>query len=137
MAAREHLKAWDLRRVAEVDPAVRRDIEALRARRWLDPKRFYKTKGEDADLMKRLDYFQMGTVVPGAFERSITQSVPRRTRPGGLMDELLRSDRVRSFTSRTFDKSQAANAKAGRGAARQRAQQAHRRPSKRPRGGEK
>jgi len=116
-------EAWFGMRPATMDEAAKRDIAAVTARQWLDPKRFYKTKGEDKGLAERLQYFHRGTVVAGALDRK-SSTIARKLRPAGIMEGLLSDPRVQRFTKRTVAEAQRQAARAGAGAARKRAKRA-------------
>jgi hypothetical protein len=113
---------FDMPRV-EVDAKMAADLQALRSRQWLNPKRFYKTKGEDRSLASRLEYFQAGTVVAGKLDQK-TSSMTRRQRPSSLLQELTSDAKVDSFTRRTQRAVQEAASRAGGSGARRRAKRA-------------
>ncbi|KAA0146572.1 hypothetical protein FNF27_07662 [Cafeteria roenbergensis] len=106
-----------------VDQATKRDIEALRSRQWLDPKRFYKTKGEDKDVASRMQYFHRGTVVAGSMDRK-SSTIARKQRPKSLVESLLSDARVDRFTRKTMAAAKRDAARSGSGAARRRAKRA-------------
>lgn len=113
---------FDMPRI-EADTKTAADLQALRSRQWLNPKRFYKTKGEDRSLASRLEYFHAGTVVAGKLDHR-TSTMTRRQRPSSLLEELTSDDRVDSFTRRTQRAVQEAASRAGGAGARRRAKRA-------------
>jgi hypothetical protein len=92
---------WFGMKAATMTTEMKRDLEAIKTRQYLDPKRFYKTKKEDAKMGKRAKFFQVGTVQAGAFE-SRAASLTRREREPTILAGMLKDERVSAFTERTY-----------------------------------
>lgn len=90
---------WAEMRAHELTPEVKRELQLVRMRGALDPKRFYRTSDMKKELPK---YFQMGTVVEG--------TGGGRTRParGGLLKQALGDAKVRARAKSQFKKVQQA-----------------------------
>lgn len=92
------LKWFDLPK-QELDDEKKLNLEVLRLRSALNPKRFYKRKaiGKDAP-----DYFQVGTVVehPAEF---YSHRVPRKERKRTIVDELLADAEFKKTVKRRYN----------------------------------
>lgn len=86
----------------ELTEDLKRDLQVLRMRRVLDPKRFYK-KNDLKDLPK---YFQVGTVMdsPTDFYHA---RVPKKDRKQTLVEELLADAQFRSFNKKKYQEAMA------------------------------
>ncbi|XP_077506973.1 deoxynucleotidyltransferase terminal-interacting protein 2 [Amblyomma americanum] len=82
----------------EMTEELKRDLEVLRMRHVLDPKRFYK-KNDLKDLPK---YFQMGTVMDSAADFYHAR-VPKKDRKQTMVDELLADAEFRRFNKKKFN----------------------------------
>ena len=90
-------KWWELPE-QEITPEVRRELEIIKMRNYLNPKRFYK-----ANDSKRLpSRFQFGTIISGAFE-STKQDLTRAERRETIAGELMADRRTRKYTRRVFN----------------------------------
>jgi hypothetical protein len=90
-------KWWELPE-QEITPEVRRELEIIKMRNFLNPKRFYK-----ANDSKRLpSRFQFGTIISGAFE-STKQDMTRAERRETIAGELMADRRTRKYTRRVFN----------------------------------
>jgi hypothetical protein len=90
---------WANMRSQELTPELKRELQMIRMRGALDPKRFYRTSDMKKELPK---YFQMGTVVEGAGGG--------KTRPaaGGLFQATLNDQKIRARAKSQFRKVQQA-----------------------------
>jgi len=110
---------FDLPAPAEADlPSLHREVEALRLRNHLDPKRFYrKEEGEGKGIKGLPKHFAIGTIVAtdkpfgGPSEENLPRSVRKRT----LVDELVDDSESRQYAKRKFEDFQAGRAARGRG----------------------
>lgn len=90
---------WANMRAQELTPELKRELQMIRMRGAVDPKRFYRTSDMKRELPK---YFQMGTVVEGAGGG--------KTRPaiGGLFKATLNDQKIRARAKSQFRKVQQA-----------------------------
>uniref|UniRef100_A0A1E1XC18 Putative acidic 82 kd protein mrna n=1 Tax=Amblyomma aureolatum TaxID=187763 RepID=A0A1E1XC18_9ACAR len=86
----------------EMTDELKRDLEVLRMRHVLDPKRFYK-KNDLKDLPK---YFQMGTVMDSAADFYHAR-VPKKDRKQTMVEELLADAEFRCFNKKKFNEAMA------------------------------
>lgn len=86
----------------EMTEELKRDLEVLRMRHVLDPKRFYK-KNDLKDLPK---YFQVGTVVdsPADFYHA---RVPKKDRKQTMVEELLADAEFRRYNKKKYNEAMA------------------------------
>jgi len=85
---------------------VKRDLQLIKMRNVLDPKRFYKK-----DEKKLPKYFQFGTVVESGADYYSGRLV-KRERKKTIVDELLADDQRRSYYKRKFAEVQERQAQA-------------------------
>jgi hypothetical protein len=112
-------KMWfDMPR-GELTAEAARDLRALQMRNWLDPRKRYKTRREDA-ARGMPTFFQVGTVQAGALEKQ----TPRSGRGGTVLDDLMADARVRRYTKAAAQEAQARGQAGGRHAYRKRARAA-------------
>lgn len=83
----------------ELTPELKRELQMIRMRGALDPKRFYRTSDMKKELPK---YFQRGTIVEGTGEG--------KTRPvkGSLFRATLNDEKIRKRAKNQFHKIQQA-----------------------------
>jgi len=80
----------------EMTDEVKRDIQVIKMRSVLDPKRFYK-RGD-----KRISkYFQVGTVVSGAAD-FYSSRIPKKDRKRSMVDQLLADAEFRRRNKRKY-----------------------------------
>ncbi|KAI0042480.1 Fcf2-domain-containing protein [Auriscalpium vulgare] len=99
-------------------PRLYREVEALRLRNQLDPKRFYrKDEGEGRGIKGLPKYFAIGKVVTTStpFGGPSTDNLPRAARKRTLVDELVDDAEARRYAKRKFGDLQGTRAKKGRG----------------------
>ncbi|THV05234.1 Fcf2-domain-containing protein [Dendrothele bispora CBS 962.96] len=109
---------FDLPAPSEADlPRMYREVEALRLRNQLDPKRFYrKQEGEGKGIKGLPKHFAIGTVVTtnapfgGASSENLTRAERKRT----LVDELVDDAESKRYAKRKFDELQTARGAKGR-----------------------
>ncbi|KAI9568617.1 Fcf2 pre-rRNA processing-domain-containing protein [Boletus coccyginus] len=101
---------FDLPAPAEADlPRLSREVEALRLRNQLDPKRFYrKDDGEGKGTKGLPKHFAIGTILPTAtpFGTASTDNLPRSHRKRTLVDELVDDAEARRYAKKKFDELQ-------------------------------
>ena len=108
--------AWGHMTAKELTPELKRDLQIIRMRGVLDPKRFYRSSDMKKELPK---YFQVGTLIGGA-EDAGAKKKPR----GTMLQDVMGDAKIRKRTKEQFGKIQAVKAlsarprKGERGAAR-------------------
>jgi hypothetical protein len=81
----------------ELTDEVKRELQILKLRGVLDPKRFYKRDEAFSKKSPYPNYFQFGRVV-GAPTDFYSARMTKKERSGGLVDQLLRdSEKVKYF----------------------------------------
>lgn len=88
---------WFNMPATEVTPEIKKDLQLIRLRGYVDPKRFYKNN----DWKAAPKYFQIGTVVEGATEFYSSRMTNKEKAPT-LVDELLRDDQARTYLKHKF-----------------------------------
>ncbi|XP_028407739.1 rRNA-processing protein fcf2-like [Dendronephthya gigantea] len=94
----------------EMTQELRRDLNILRMRNVLDPKRHYK-KNSSKKLPK---YFQLGTVVSSAAE-FYSSRLPKRERKKTIVESLLADAEFRRYNKRKFFEIQASKERGKKG----------------------
>lgn len=110
-------KGWFNLAAPEMTAQVKADLEVLKNRRALDPRRFYKGKEE----AKSRKYFAIGTVQEGWAE-GVPGRMTRKERQGSLLGEVAADARLAAYAKRKYGEHQDAAAKRGKGAAFKRTQ---------------
>ncbi|KAF7985513.1 hypothetical protein HWV62_3729 [Athelia sp. TMB] len=97
---------FDLPAPAEADlPRLYREVEALRLRNQLDPKRFYrKDEGEGKGIKGLPKYFAIGTVVASStpFGTASSDNLVRAHRKRTLVDELVDDAEAKRYAKKKF-----------------------------------
>ncbi|KAJ7600991.1 Fcf2 pre-rRNA processing-domain-containing protein [Mycena floridula] len=109
---------FDLPAPSEADlPRLYREVEALRLRNQLDPKRFYrKDEGEGKGIAGLPKHFAIGTIVTtdtpfgGASSDNLTRASRKRT----LVDELVDDAEAKRYAKKKFEELQAVRGARGR-----------------------
>ncbi|KAF8895419.1 Fcf2 pre-rRNA processing-domain-containing protein [Infundibulicybe gibba] len=98
---------FDLPAPAEADlPRLYREVEALRLRNQLDPKRFYrKDEGEGKGVKGLPKYFAIGTIVPSStpFGTASADNLTRANRKRTLVDELVDDAEAKRYAKKKFE----------------------------------
>ncbi|CAG8543208.1 19793_t:CDS:2 [Dentiscutata erythropus] len=81
----------------ELTPEIKRDLQIIKMRNVLDPKRFYK-KDNSKSLPK---YFQIGTVIEGPTE-FYSSRLSRKERKKTIVDELMADEEAKKYYKRKF-----------------------------------
>ncbi|KAI6044822.1 Fcf2 pre-rRNA processing-domain-containing protein [Pisolithus marmoratus] len=114
---------FDLPTPSEADlPRLYREVEALRLRNQLDPKRFYrKDEGESKGIKGLPKHFAIGTIVPTTtpFGTASSDNLRRVDRKRTLVDELVDDAEARRYAKRKFEELQVVRGAAGRNTLRQ------------------
>jgi len=109
---------FDLPAPAEADlPRLHREVEALRLRNQLDPKRFYrKDDGEGKGIKGLSKHFAIGTILPTTtpFGTASTDNLPRAHRKRTLVDELVEDTEARRYAKKKFDELQSVRGERGK-----------------------
>lgn len=109
---------FDLPAPTEADlPRLYREVEALRLRNQLDPKRFYrKDEGEGKGIKGLPKHFAIGTIVTSTtpFGTASSDNLPRAERKRTLVDELVDDAEARRYAKKKFQDLQAVREAAGR-----------------------
>ena len=92
---------WAHMAAPELTQEVKRELQLIRMRGALDPKRFYRSSDSKKALPK---YFQLGTVVEGALDGRLT----KKERKASILEELMSDDKVRGRAKTQFAKVQRA-----------------------------
>lgn len=92
---------WFNMRQPEMTDAVKRDLQIIKHRSALDPKRHYKK-----DKWQTPKFFQMGSVVEGNTEFYLLR-MNRRDRGTTLVEEILKDDDTEKYFKRKFSEIQA------------------------------
>ncbi|KAL1739138.1 Fcf2 pre-rRNA processing-domain-containing protein [Schizophyllum fasciatum] len=111
--------AWfDLPAPPEADlPRLYREVEALRLRNQLDPKRFYrKDEGEGKGIKGLPKHFAIGTIVASdrPFGGASSENLTRAERKRSLVDELVDDAEAARYAKRKFTDLQGKRGAAGR-----------------------
>eukprot|EP00123_Amoebidium_parasiticum_P021268 comp6450_c0_seq1/m.2234 comp6450_c0_seq1/g.2234 ORF comp6450_c0_seq1/g.2234 comp6450_c0_seq1/m.2234 type:complete len:250 (-) comp6450_c0_seq1:352-1101(-) len=93
----------------EITPQLHRELQVLKLRGYIDPKRHYK-KDKDTGLPK---YFQMGRVVAGPTE-FYSSRLANRERHTSMVDELLADQQTKHYAKTRFLAYQQKQASGGR-----------------------
>ncbi|KAK4692255.1 hypothetical protein P7C70_g9170, partial [Phenoliferia sp. Uapishka_3] len=89
-------KNWFNMPATELTPEVKREIQAMRLRNALDPKRFYK--GGAKDDKKLPEFFSLGHILPSTASASTAPIAAARKRT--FVEELVEDDQARAYTKR-------------------------------------
>ncbi|XP_071742531.1 rRNA-processing protein fcf2-like [Rutidosis leptorrhynchoides] len=100
-------KGWFDMPAPTLTPELKKDLQLLKLRNVMDPKRHYK-KG-DSKLPK---YFQVGTVVEHATEY-YTSRLTKKERKSTLADELLSNESLKAYRKRKVQEIEAKNQPGG------------------------
>lgn len=100
-------KSWfDLPAPAAAElPQLYREVEALRLRNQLDPKRFYrKDEGEGRGIKGLPKHFVIGTIVAESnpFGNASSENLTRASRKRTLVDELVDDAEAKSYAKKKF-----------------------------------
>ncbi|XP_046338565.2 deoxynucleotidyltransferase terminal-interacting protein 2-like [Haliotis rufescens] len=106
--AREQTKGrgWYNMPIGELTEEKKNDLIALKMRRALDPKRFYK--GDDIKGLPK--YFQFGTVVEDASE-FYSARIPKKQQKTSIVEELMADAEFRKYNKRKYAEVQDLKAK--------------------------
>ncbi|KAJ6584839.1 Fcf2 pre-rRNA processing-domain-containing protein [Mycena capillaripes] len=109
---------FDLPAPAEADlPRLYREVEALRLRNQLDPKRFYrKDEGEGKGIKGLPKHFAIGTIITSTtpFGTPSADNLTRSNRKRTLVDELVDDAEAKRYAKRKFEDLQAVRGAKGR-----------------------
>ncbi|KIM43374.1 hypothetical protein M413DRAFT_444201 [Hebeloma cylindrosporum] len=98
---------FDLPAPSEADlPRLHREVEALRLRNQLDPKRFYKKdEGEGKGIKGLPKYFAIGTILPSStpFGTASADNLTRANRKRTLVDELVDDAEAKRYAKKKFE----------------------------------
>ncbi|KAG6850728.1 hypothetical protein H0H93_009351 [Arthromyces matolae] len=101
---------FDLAAPAEADlPRMYREVEALRLRNQLDPKRFYrKDDGEGKGIKGLPKYFAIGTILPSStpFGTASGENLSRANRKRTLVEELVDDAEAKRYAKKKFEELQ-------------------------------
>ncbi|CAB4483309.1 uncharacterized protein OCT59_004437 [Rhizophagus irregularis] len=92
---------WFDMKKPEITPEIKRDLQIIKLRNVLDPKRFYK-KDDSKGLPK---YFEIGTIKEGPAE-FYSSRIPRKERRQTIADELLTNEQSKRYFKRKFSEIQ-------------------------------
>ncbi|RHY13983.1 hypothetical protein DYB25_000710 [Aphanomyces astaci] len=95
----------------ELTAEAKRDIQLIKMRNYIDPKRFYKSSDHRKSAMPKV--FQVGTVIEGAAEFKSAR-VSRKDRHQTFTEEILHDKKIGGYTKRKYGDIQAAKANPGK-----------------------
>ena len=81
----------------DLTPAMKDDLNAIKLRGMIDPKRPYKKP----DWKNLPQYFQIGTVMDGG-EEARNQKIPKKERKSTIIDQFLHDDKSLNWTKKKF-----------------------------------
>ncbi|KAK9490639.1 Fcf2 pre-rRNA processing-domain-containing protein [Lipomyces doorenjongii] len=93
----------------ELTPTIKRDMQLLRLRNVLDPKRHYRRENEK-EVPK---YFQTGTIMEGPTEY-FSSRLTKKERKQTLADEILANEKAKAYFKRKYDEIQTVKASGGK-----------------------
>ena len=96
---------WGHMAAPQMTAELKRELQIVRMRNVLDPKRFYRASDMKKELPK---YFQMGTLVAGAADGASAR-LTRKQQKTSMIDELLAEPALRQRAKRRFQAVQDAN----------------------------
>ncbi|KAH7921903.1 Fcf2-domain-containing protein [Leucogyrophana mollusca] len=109
---------FDLPAPEEADlPKLYREVEALRLRNQLDPKRFYKKdEGEGKGIQGLPKHFAIGTILPSStpFGTTSGDNLPRAHRKRTFVDELVDDAEAKRYAKKKFEELQTVRGAKGR-----------------------
>ncbi|KAJ6619500.1 Fcf2 pre-rRNA processing-domain-containing protein [Mycena sp. CBHHK59/15] len=109
---------FDLPAPAEADlPRLYREVEALRLRNHLDPKRFYrKDEGEGKGIKGLPKHFAIGTIITSTtpFGTPSSDNLTRANRKRTLVDELVDDAEAKRYAKKKFEDLQTVRGAKGR-----------------------
>ncbi|KAL0581016.1 dTDP-fucopyranose mutase [Marasmius crinis-equi] len=109
---------FDMSASSEADlPRLHREVEAMRLRNQLDPKRFYrKDEGEGKGIKGLPKHFAMGTIVATStpFGGSSGQNLTRAEKKRTLVDELVDDAEAKRYAKKKFQDLQGVRGAKGR-----------------------
>ncbi|KAG5638261.1 hypothetical protein H0H81_001030 [Sphagnurus paluster] len=109
---------FDLPAPSEADlPRLYREVEALRLRNQLDPKRFYrKDEGEGKGIKGLPKFFAIGTILPSTtpFGTASSDNLTRANRKRTLVDELVDDAEAKRYAKKKFEDLQSVRGAKGR-----------------------
>ncbi|KAI5968938.1 fcf2 [Candida theae] len=91
----------------ELTPAITRDLQIIKQRQALDPKRHYKKEKWDTPK-----FFQMGTIIEG--NTGYYNQLSRKQRGTNLVEELLHDDTTKKYFKRKYHEIQQAKTSGGK-----------------------
>lgn len=109
-------KWFDLPAPAAADlPRLAREVDAMRLRNALDPKRFYRKEDTKAGPLPK--HFAIGHIMSTSspFGGPSRDDLPRAARKRTIVDELMDDDQARTYAKRKFNELQGVRGERGRG----------------------
>lgn len=96
-------------------PRLAREVEAMRLRNALDPKRFYRKEDTKAGPLPK--HFAIGHIVstPSPFGGPGRDDLPKSARKKTILDELMDDDEAKRYAKRKFTELQGVRDAKGRG----------------------
>ena len=97
---------WGHMAAKELTPELKRELQIIRMRGVLDPKRFYRSSDMKQELPK---YFQVGTLIGG-----VEGEGSKKKNRGSMLREVMGDAKIRKRTKDQFGKIQAVKALSAR-----------------------
>lgn len=92
-------------------PELKREVQAMRLRNALDPKRFYKGGAKDGKAMP--EFFQLGHILPSTTSASnAVASIPRKRT---FIEELVDDEQAKAYAKKKFVSEVMVRGMSGRG----------------------
>ncbi|XP_009399073.2 rRNA-processing protein fcf2-like isoform X1 [Musa acuminata AAA Group] len=95
-------RSWFDMPALTITPEIKKDLEILKLRHVIDPKRHFK-KGDNSKALPK--YFQVGTVIEPASE-FFSGRLTKKERKTTLADELLHDDALKAYRKRKIQEIQ-------------------------------
>ncbi|KAK7202546.1 putative nucleolus protein required for cell viability [Myxozyma melibiosi] len=93
----------------EMTPQIKRDLQLLKLRHVLDPKRHYRRPDDKAEMK----YFQPGTIVEGPTE-FFSARLTKKERKQTLADEIMADERAKTYFKNKYEEIQKAKTSGGK-----------------------
>lgn len=93
----------------EMTPQIKRDLQLLKLRHVLDPKRHYRRPDEKAEMK----YFQPGTIIEGPTE-FYSARLSKKERKQTLADEIMADNKAKEYFKKKYEEIQKVKTSGGK-----------------------
>lgn len=104
-------QGWFNMQSMELTKELKQDLQVIKMRNYLDPKRFYKSSDHKRSFPK---IFQVGTVIEGAHEFKASRVV-NKERQNSLMNEVMADTKLKKYVKRKYSEIQTSKSSGGKG----------------------